>query len=117
MRVVGHRPRTSVLNDWRGGQIWGTNPATTTIRLRLEANMVGTRTVPTSIIPHRVIVGDAVVCRVSGSGADSYEIIEVRGSVHVDACPSDQAASVARGEFRPGAVTPAEGANWDPYFL
>jgi hypothetical protein len=45
----------------------------------------------------------ATMARVQGQSA-SYNITEIRWARAIPSVPSDQAASVARGEFHPGTV-------------
>jgi hypothetical protein len=112
------RPHTHVLHDWRGGQVWHIDGDTATIRLQAEAHIVRDKTVARALMPPGAIVGDACVCRVSGTGADDYTLMEVRPSIFAGGGPgSDQAGAVARGEFHPGVVTPNEGAEWGFYDL
>jgi hypothetical protein len=107
------KPRTHVCDSWRGGQIWVlSDPAT--IRLRAEHHMDRDKTVALSLIPANARkAGEQVVCRVTGTGADDYTIVEVCESVPAPGmAPISNAASVAAGVFTPGVVTPAQGADW-----
>jgi hypothetical protein len=98
---------------WRGGQI-NSLGATATIKLHAEANIVRTYSgVSNSLLPSGVIVGDAVMCRVTGSYP--YTIAEIRASRFAPGAPSDQAGGVARGEFWPGIV-PYELSNEKGYW-
>ena len=110
------RARTAVHLDWRCGQVWSTNGATSTIRLVADAGFIRNKTVATSLLPTGAIVGDAVVCRVYGKGADDYNITEIHPSVFIDSPGTDQDACVGRGIFSPGCVTPDEAKGiWDDY--
>ena len=64
------RPDTTVYDagdiHWRGGQINSITGGTALIKLHLEHSIIGTRTVATSLLPAGAIVGDAIVCRVTG---------------------------------------------------
>jgi hypothetical protein len=106
---------------WRGGQVWNIAGDTTTIRLMADPNIVRDKAVATSALPTGAIVGDPVVCRVTGDNADAYVIAEVRPSRFAagddpNGPNTSQVASVARGEFRPGVITPNEDADcWGFY--
>jgi Probable zinc-ribbon domain len=90
---------------WRGGVVWSLDGATSTIKLHLAQHMIGTRTVATSLIPGDArTVGNPIACRVEGDGASSYVIIEIIGSHAGGVAVSDEAAAVARGEFRSGVI-------------
>ena len=72
-----------------------------TIRLMLEPTIVGNRTVALAMLPS-VIVGDAVICEVTGGGADDYTVVEVLPGVPTNR--GNQAATVARGVFEPSLL-------------
>jgi hypothetical protein len=81
MRIRSLRPDKHVHQDWRGGQITQIAGGTTTIKLMAEANMVRTKTCATSLVPvDAQSVRCPVACRVTGTGADDYVIVEVIGS-------------------------------------
>ena len=95
------KPPRHVWNDWRGGQIRSIG-ATATIRMHAEANVVRDYTGISLALVTGLTVGDPVRCRVSGGYP--YSIAEVVFSRAVPSAPSDQAASVARGEYHPGII-------------
>jgi hypothetical protein len=76
------------------------------------------KTVSLALVPAGLRrVGAAVVCRVSGSGADDYTVTAVYESVFAPGmAPIDDAASVAAGVFSPGVITPAQGADWGTWW-
>ena len=117
MLIRSEKPRTHVLGAWRGGQIWSVSE-TAQIRLRAETHMDRDKTVAIGLVPAAARrVGAAVVCRVTGNGADDYVIAEVHASVFAPGmAPLDDAASVAAGVFTPGVVTPIEGADWGTWW-
>jgi hypothetical protein len=101
------RPNRMILDGaqkYRGGQIQSIVGGTTTIKLLAEANIVRTKTCATSLVPADAqSIGCPVCCRLTGPDADNYVIAEVLGSTFADP-PLNNAASVAKGEFRPGIV-------------
>jgi hypothetical protein len=114
------RPDTVVFDAgnlrWRGGQINSITGGTALVKLHLEANIIGTRSVATSLLPPAATVGDAIVCRVEGAGAATYTVVEIRGSRFGNGAPSDQAGAVARGQFWPGVITRREDPNRTQFF-
>lgn len=113
-RPVGvrrNRPQVHVDGPWRGGQIVSLSETEAVIKLHLEHSIIGTRTVDLDLFDCDCprTLGDPVVCRVQGDGADSYVITEVRKSTFAGSGPRDQAASLAAGEFHPGVITEREG--------
>jgi hypothetical protein len=60
--------------------------------------------------------GDPCVVKVSGATPDAMTVTEVRPSVFIDSPGSNQAGSVQRGIFSPGAITRNEDPHCDdPY--
>jgi hypothetical protein len=102
------KPRTAVHLDWRGGQVWAINAPNATIRLMADAGFIRNKTVPTSLLPSGAIVGDACVCRISGTGADDYTITEVRSSVFIDSPGTDQPAAWRAESSRRAASHPTK---------
>lgn len=84
---------------FRAGQVWGLTDTTITLRLYLEANIVGERTCARVLSPHS-IVGDAKVAEVQGDGADSYVVVALHDA------PGGDNDSVARGELVVGGIPP-----------
>jgi hypothetical protein len=85
---------------WRGGQRWADEGANWRARVLAEASMVRDVTFAKSLFSG-AIVGDAVVLRVTDP-VDSLTVAEVRDST--SACPTDQGAQVARGNFFPAYI-------------
>ncbi len=107
-----------VLNDWRGGQVITTSDPCT-IRIQAEQGpCVKDKPVALSLVPAGArSIGAAVVCRVTGTNADNYVIVEVHESTfNPQDAPRNNALSVAQGRFSPGVVTPREGADWTPWW-
>ena len=78
MRVKAWEPFRHVWSDWRGGQI-NSLGATATIKLHAEHNIIRTYTsVSNGLLPAGAVVGDAVMCRVTGSYP--YTIAEIRST-------------------------------------
>ncbi len=112
-RIRALKPATHVLNDWRGGQVWAINGASTTLRLQAEAHINADYTIATALLPTGASVGCPIVARVSGASVASYVVEDVRGGVFARGdAPRDEAASVAAGVFTPSVITPNEGADW-----
>ena len=99
--------------DLRGAQIITVDVNTITVRVHLEHHIIGDRTIARSLYPAGV-VGDACVVRVTGT-SPNYTITEVQSARHAASPGSDQAVSVARGEFHPGSVPldPGESPYWN----
>lgn len=102
-----NRPHCHVHEDWRGGMVWAVDGDIATIRLLAEQSFVLDKIVSTSLLPAGMTTGHPCVCRVTGSGADAYLIVEVRESYF--AGPDPEA-----GEFAPGCITTREG--WAPFY-
>jgi hypothetical protein len=107
MRTKAFKPPRHVYvapdgSRWRGGQLRSLNGETATIRLHSEVSIVSDYEVAAALLPAGLTIGDALMCRVTGPFP--YVITEVRGSRFAPGAPSDQEASVARGEFFPGIV-------------
>jgi hypothetical protein len=72
------------------------------IRLHTEQHRIDDYSVASSMVTG-LTVGDSIVARVQGQSA-SCNITEIRWARAIPSVPSDQAASVARGEFHPRTV-------------
>ena len=109
MAIRSLKPSVHVYNNgdikYRGGVVWSTPAPTTTIRLRVEENMTRDLSVSLSLIPVDArTLGCPVACRVTGSGASDYVIVEILGSTAGTDAPANNAAAVAAGRFCPGIV-------------
>lgn len=86
---------------WRGAQVWAVGADTLTLKIQLEANIVGERVVARSLAPGAVL-GDPLVCQVEGDGAASYVVTACHGASFA-AVYADN-TSVAAGLFQPGRI-------------
>ena len=94
---------------WRGAQVISIDGETAQLRMQAEAHIVRDRFVDVALLPDgaRQAIGDALACRVTGTCADDYVIVEILGT-HFGGRShgpgTDQAGSVARGDFHPGVI-------------
>jgi hypothetical protein len=104
-RIRSLTPDRTVWANWRGGVVWSIG-ATTTIRLLAEQHIVRDYVVANSLVPVDArSIGAPVCCRVTGTGADNYVVVEVVGSRFPRGeGPHDQGAAVAAGRFVPAII-------------
>lgn len=116
-RTVGarrNRPPVTRIGPYRGAQIWAITDTHATLRIAAGGACCVSRVVSLDLFTPSAgrALGDPVIVRVEEID-DDFVVIEVREGTFADGI-SDQAASVARGEFHPSRMTEAEG--FDPVY-